>query len=305
MTLYFILMSGFLAAMQNLCMRRSVDTGGSTNIYVPIQLFISFLIAIVLNPVRLSDFGVNVPIIFLGLGMGVILGFMMSFLGKSLKWGTPALTFAVLNSCSVLPSVLMAFLFGKQFNHPYHWWNGMGSCIVIIGIFWSSWAAISCRNKFKWIFFIGLSSIAFVLFSAMTQWRILLESHGGASPLLPFKISPLHNAWFMPAIFLGATLIQLFNVKSEPNLRFSLSTLIYGLLGGVANGSSMFFMILSTEKASPFENALIFPLFSITVIQITNLWGRQLYKEKINWAPQMLCVAGLILGSVYWPEIFG
>jgi len=303
MVIALILTSALFAAMQNLCMRRSVDTGGGANLYVPIQLFISALIATLLNPVSTGDYGINISTVVLGVLMGSMMGLLMWSLGKSLKFGSPALTFAVVNSCSVLPAVLMAFVFGKGLGHPYHWWNGMGSLVVVIGIFWSSWAAISCTDKKRWALFMASGAAAFILFSAMLQWKVLLETHGGTHWLLPVKISAENNQFLMPIIFLCAALMQLLGLRGQP-LHFSKETAIYGLLGGICNGSSLFFMMMSTSKAVGIENAILFPLFSIAVIQICNLWGRALYQEKIQWTPQTLCIGGLVLGSVYWPQIF-
>lgn len=304
MALYLMLTSAFFAAMQNLCMRRSVDTGGSTALYVPIQLIISCLLAVLINPVRTGNFAFDGPTVLLGLFMGLLLGVMMSTLGESLKYGSPALTFAVLNSCSVLPAVLMALLFGAKFGHPYHWWTGLGSALVIAGIFWSSWTALSCQNRRRWTLFIGAASLSFVIFSAMTQWRVLLETEGATNLLLPFKLDGAQGMWFMPALFFSAALVPLLKMKQEVSFSFSKETFIYGLLGGLCNGSSMYFMILAPQKAVGWQNAVLFPVFSIAVIEICNIWGRTLYKERINWVPQSLCVGGLILGSVYWPGIF-
>lgn len=297
-------MSALFAAMQNLFMRRSVDTKGSTGFYVFSQLLISCLIAILLNPVRSGNYAFDPKVALVGVGLGLLLGLMMWGLGEALKSGSSALSFATLNSSSILPAVLMALLFGASLGHPYRWFNGLGSLLVIAGIFWSSWRDISCKNKMRWIFFIALASCSYVIFSAGTQWKVLLETNGGSSFMLPFSIDPHKGNWLMPFIFLSAALFQFVTTKKE-GMKFSKETLVYGILGGIANGSSMFFMLYAVSAAFSWQNAILFPLFSIAVIEICNLFGIYFFKEKIQWLPQYLSVGGLILGSVQWHMIFG
>ena len=304
MALYLMLLSALFASLQNLCMRRSVDTGSSTNLYVPVQLLISCAIAVLLGPVRNNNYVFDGPTVLVGLFVGVIFGLFMWGLGQSLKYGSSGLTFAVVNSSSILPAVFMTLLFGGAFNHPYHWYTGLGSLMVVSGIFWSSWTSISCSNKARWALYIGLTIVGFVLFATSLQWRVLLENHGGESRLLPFKLDGAKAEWFMPAIFFSAMLFQIPALLKNKNA-ISKDTLFYGLLGGVSNGSSMFFSILATVSAAAWQNALLFPLFSIGVIELSNLWGKYLYKEQLDFAPRAFCILGLVLGSVQWPLLFG
>ncbi len=51
----FILIAGVFVAASNLCMRRSIDAGGSSKGFLMVQLFWVFLIAILLNPVRSGE----------------------------------------------------------------------------------------------------------------------------------------------------------------------------------------------------------------------------------------------------------
>ncbi|GAB5412129.1 MAG: hypothetical protein ChlgKO_12430 [Chlamydiales bacterium] len=304
MALYLIVMSALFASLQNLFMRRSVDTKGSTNFYILSQLLVSCIIAIILNPIRSGNYAFDMNVALMGIGFGLVLGLMMWGLGETLKVGSSALSFATINSCSILPAVTMALLFGASFGHPYRWFNGVGSLLVIGGIFWSSWRDINCTNKKRWIFFIVLTSLSYVFFSAGMQWKVLLETHGNTSAFLPFSLDATKSSWLMPFIFLTAALFQ-FVVSRREGIRFSKDTLVYGTLGGISNGSSMFLMLAAVGKAFPWQNAIIFPLFSIAVIEICNLFGKYIYKEEIQWVPQYLCIGGLILGSVQWPTVFG
>ena len=305
MALYLMITAALFAALQNLFMRRSVDTGGSTNLYVPLQLFVSCLITILLGPVKTGNYAFDPTVVFFGLGIGLLFGVMMWGMGQSLKYGSSGLTFAVINSASILPAVLMALIFGNNFGHPYHWYTGVGATVVVAGIFWSSWSNLSCSNKGKWAVFVSFAIFGFVLLSASLQWRILLENHGGTSRFLPFSLNKEAGEWFTPAIFFVATLFQLPALFKQKKIGFSKETALYGLLGGISNGSSMYFSVIAAAAAVSWQNAVLFPLFSIGVIEFSNLWGKYLYKENLNFAPRALCISGLVLGSVNWPAFFG
>jgi len=69
------------------------------------------------------------------------------------------------------------------------------------------------------------------------------------------------------------------------------------------NGLCTYFMIWSTELASPLEGAVIFPIFSVTTIALSNLWSQRLYQEKVNWTACQFCIAGLIVGTVDWGAV--
>lgn len=73
-----------------------------------------------------------------------------------------------------------------------------------------------------------------------------------------------------------------------------------GVMGGVANGVGTFLMIRSTEVATSLEQAMIFPLFSVTTILVCNLWGQWIYKERVNWKANAFCVLGVLVGTVNW-----
>ncbi|MBN4067422.1 hypothetical protein JYU14_05000 [Simkania negevensis] len=304
MALYLILISAVAAAIQNLFMRRSVDSEGSTHIYVPVQLFMSLLIVTYLNPVRSHSYTFDWRTVAVGLVMGLVLGLMMWSLGQAVKYGASALTFASLNSSSVLPSIVMACLFGAVFGHGYQWWNALGSAFVVIGIFWSSLSSEKSKSWPFWVFFTVLASLSFVFFSSMMQWRVLLSTHvAQKSFLLPFSLDPAKAAWFIPAIFFSATLFQLVILAFVKVGAVSKRTVVYGVFGGIANGLSMFFMVFATERAQAWENAMLFPIFSISVIVLSNLWAKFLYREKIVWIPSAMCIAGLFVGTVDWSAL--
>ncbi len=61
---------------------------------------------------------------------------MMWVMGKALEQGPPGLTVAAMNSAAVVPAILMALLFGATYGATYSLANGIGSVLVVIGLFW-------------------------------------------------------------------------------------------------------------------------------------------------------------------------
>jgi drug/metabolite transporter (DMT)-like permease len=153
MGIFFALLAAILASASNFCLRRSIDAGGASKAYLVVQLSFSFLVMILLNPVRTGDYSWSNTALLLGLIGGILLGFLMWGLGKTLEKGPPGLSFAVLNTSSVMPGVLLALLFGTAFNHPYTLSNGLGSILVVIGLFWAGWTSEKNPYKLVWILF--------------------------------------------------------------------------------------------------------------------------------------------------------
>ncbi len=304
MGIIYAILAALLASLSNFCLRRSIDAGGSSKAYLVVQLSFSFVVMILLNPVRTSDYGWNNWAAILGIIGGLIFGLLMWGLGKSLEKGPPGLTFAILNTSSVMPGVILALLFGSLFNHPYTLANGLGSLLVAIGLFWAGWTSASNPNKNSWIFFASLIFLVHTLFLVFLQWwAMVLKPELPTSSLLPIHLGSQHIQWFMPAIFFMGALIQWVVYLCKHHHFPKGAEIYYGILGGVANGACTFFLILAPQVSRSWENAMIFPIFSVGVILICNGWAQLLYKEQVNWKANSLCLAGLIVGTVIWESL--
>ena len=148
MGIQLILIAALFIAGSNYCMRRSIDAGGTSKGFLMIQLFIVFLVAILLNPVRSGDYHWSSCMAGFAIAGGVVLALMMASLGRSLETGPPGLTFAALNASTVMPSVLMVLLFGASFGYQYTLWNGLGSLLVVGGLFWAA-MLLGCKRARK------------------------------------------------------------------------------------------------------------------------------------------------------------
>jgi hypothetical protein len=297
-----MVIAALFVAASNLCMRRGLDGGGSSKAYLVIQLLLIFLVAILLNPVRTGQYEWSSSMAIFGLMGGLILVGMLISLGRALEVGPPALTFAALNSSAVMPAILLVALFGSPFGCLYTFWNGAGSILVILGLFWAgSGMSTQLEKKKVWITCVVAAFSLHVLFLVLMRWKALFLSFPSHPDLyLPFNLNDAKSQWFMPMVFLAAVLFQtalfFFTEKRKPTRQETK----WGFFGGLFNGVGTFFLIRAAEVASPFEAAMIFPVFAITTILFCNIWGQWLYKEAVNWKACSLCIGGLLVGTVDW-----
>jgi hypothetical protein len=197
--------------------------------------------------------------------------------------------------------IVMVLLFGGAFGYFYTTENAVGSILVVIGLFWAGWETLKSKKMIRWGLFAFGAFILHVVFLVFMQWRALFINFPSENGLLlSFAVEDARSEWFMPMIFLAATIIQtaiyLTSVKRFPN-RYEV---MYGILGGIANGVGTFFMIWATEVSTSFEHAMIFPIFSVAIIILCNIWGKLLYKEKVNWWANAFCVLGILIGTLNW-----
>jgi hypothetical protein len=297
-----MLLASIFIATSNYFMRKSIDSGGTTKGFLMVQLFIVSLVAILLNPVRMGHYEWSSCMSLFGIAGGCVLALMMASLGRALETGPAGLTFAALNASTVMPSIVMVLGFGAAFGYHYTLWNGLGSLTVVLGLFWAgSKTSTKSNQKNLWISFASAAFFLHVLFLVFLSWRALFINYPGENGLfLSFDMDDAKNQWFMPILFFSAFVIQalIFFTNEKRNLKPA--ELLYGTVGGVANGIGTFFMIQATEVATHFEHAMIYPLFSVAVIILCNLWGQKFYKENVNWKATALCLLGIFIGTINW-----
>lgn len=299
-----MIIAGLLVSVNNFCLRRSIDAGGSSKAYLIVQLSIATLVMVLLNPVKNNNYTWDWSAVNLGLIGGLILGLLMWGLGRALEKGPPGLTIAVFNASTVMPAIVMVLLFGSAFGFTYTFANGLGSFLVLLGLFWAGWSSEKNPQKGAWACFLALIFLAHVLFLVYIQWwGLLLDPSHLQTALLPFTVHVESTEWFMPAVLFVAALTQiliyLVKVRKFPKG----AEISYGILGGVMNGAGTFFLILAPQKASAWESAMIFPIFSVSIIVVCNAWAQILYKEKVNWRANTLALTGIIIGTVAWSSL--
>lgn len=306
MALILAFAAAILCAFNNLFMRKSVDAGGTTKAFLVIVEAFSILVALLLGPIKTGQYQWSHSIATIGVIAGVFLGIMMWALGRAMEEGPPGLTVAFLNSSAVVPAVIMVMFFGTAFGHSYQWWNGAGSILVVLGLFWAVWETTkNYHNRSNWVLFASTAFWCHVFFLVILQWRaMLINPNIPVSRLLPFRVDAAHSEWFMPMIFVAATILLLVQfIKAEARLPRK-QEVIYGFYGGVCNGACTYFLIRAAQVATPLENAMIFPIFAVSLILLCNTWGKALYKENVHWRAMAICLFGLFVGTMDWKVFF-
>lgn len=304
MGIFFAFIAACFAGLNNYLIRRNISAGGSSQHYFLVLLLLSLFMVFLLNPVLMNNYTLDPVVIFVGLIIGLVLGGFYWALGKSFEAGPAGLSVAIINTSSVVPGLMMALVFGSLFGHPYTVWNGLGSLIVVIGFFVLGRSKIQAPNLQRWIMLVSVAFLLHVLYMVQLQWwDMVLDPSLPRSFLLPISADITKCSWFAPFMFLGAALLHWgiygFNSQSQPLLRCEK---LYGALGGLTNGTCMYFLILATQYSADWENPVIFPIFSVTIILISNLWARILYKENVNWLAIGICTLGIYVATAFENE---
>lgn len=284
MAIWMMIIAAVMGAGSNLSMRKSIDAGGSSKAFLIFQLTVSALVAFLLNPVRTGYFGIEMPAVWLGILAGIFLFALMWSMGSSMENGPPGLTLATVNAATVMPAIVMALIFGS----PYTPTAGIGSLMVVAGLFWAGWT--STERQSRWVKLITLAFVSHVALLCVLQWRAMMLTREASQ-------------WFNPILFVTASALMFIYYLKKERRRPKLIEGVYGTFGGLLNGVCIFLLVVAPEVATPLQNSMIFPLFAVAVILLNNLWGQALYKERINWAANGLCIAGVIVGCVNWSAI--
>ncbi|CAG8604305.1 9830_t:CDS:1 [Ambispora leptoticha] len=301
-----ITIGALFTTISNYCMRRSIDEGESNKAFLVIQLMLVFPVAILLNPVRTGDYSFSHQMAVFAIITGTIFALMQASLGKALEYGPAGLTFAVVSSAAVMPIIIMVSLFGRPFGFNYTIYNGIGSVLLMLGLFWEAKIGINPvkddYNAVNWLIFATLAFILQVSVLVMMQWRALFIQFPFYSDqlYLPFDAESAKSQWFMPIMFGTAALINLWIFIYTQNDHPNIYEFLYGAFGGISNSLGSFFMIMATEIATPLEHAMLFPISSVEVMIMCNAWGQLLYNEQVNWLANACCVLGVLIGSFHY-----
>lgn len=304
MGILLALIAGMFVPLTNLCVRKSIDIGGNAKAFFVFQMAASFFFALLLGPVRTAELSIPLPTALFGVLTGIILSVMLFALGKAVEQGPPGFTFAILNSATVMPGLLMALVFGAAFGFIYNVWHAAGSILVLGGLFWGAKGLQGMKNLKSWLFFASVMFAFHILILALYQGRAMLMNQARPEGFASFlSMGHAKSEWFTPFMFLSSGIIQLaiyFRVgRQKPKVK----EIFFGIAGGLSNLLCTFFLIWATEKATPFENAVIFPIYSVIGIILTNLWGQKLYQEQVNWRACQISAFGLFIGTVDWKAV--
>jgi hypothetical protein len=300
-TIFFVMFASSLTAIGNYFSRRSVDLanqGGDP--FIVYRQIAGGIIGFVIGYFIHGTLGWDPYMFALGIIAGCILGLVGWLSGRALRYGPPGLNFAILNSACIAPPLLLALLFGEEFGHTYTSLNAFGALLVVGGILWASISTQSGSIRKEWYPWAAASFIVHAFLLTFFQWRALTLKEGiPGSFFIPFHCDPCKADIFVPAMSLAACLIQFFLPFGFQRVDASYKEVaVWGWLGGLISGAAGFCTMMATEAASrPWEKAIVFPLFCVSVIIFCNLWGKAFYKESVHWTAMVVSLLGLLLCS--------
>jgi hypothetical protein len=288
-----ILLASCSAASSNLFFRLNISQNISSKAYLATYYLLSLVVALVLNP-EIFNQPFNLPMTLAGALVGSLSVTLMWLTSKALSKGPSGLTFAFQNSSAIFPPLILFLLFGPEFDYKVSPLQMVGMAIVVLGLFLAATKKNSTSQTIPSTWYkygIGCFVVQ-ALALTLIQWRCLLIDPTHSHFLIPTNCNPSDDVWFLPGMFCTASLLQLITLTRDAKLP-KLSEIGYGILGGITNGGSAFFLALATKWAFSVEKVILFPLFAVTVIFLSHLWSRYLYKEKIDLISNGLCALGI------------
>lgn len=305
MAVGFVLAAAFFAAFANFFFRKNIEKGGASSAFLSLYFIISLSVALLLTP-ELSHAKFSVLMCSLGCIAGLLNFLMMSLTARSLELGPPGLTFTFQNASSLIPGLLLFFLFGTSFGFLMTPGLIAGFILIVLGLYFSARAFEKGDEKahakfWKWLIFaLAMLSVQGIILSIF-QWRVLFFSCPVDEPhwLLPWSCHPDEDVWFMPAFFLLPALLQFLLFWRNEKRKFTSSEWVCGSSAGALNCLAMLFLLLATKTEGDLNKGMLFPLFTVSVILFCNLWGRKIYREKVNWTGITLCLIGVAVGMIF------
>lgn len=277
-------LSGLLAGLSNLCLRRHLDLKGSSQSFITTYLLLTTLVTIWLYPMQSGSYKVDALTVGVGILCGFALAGMKWMISRALQKGPSGLTFATINSISIAPSIIFVLLFNQYIDVSFNIWNVLGSILVVGGLFWAT-KRESTPSKREWLIFSFSGCLFYLAYLVLTQ-------------LYPSLINQLNhgepNDWFLPISFGVATLIHFFGYQ-ERNFQRRLT---WGTVGGILNGLCAALFMHSIQMAEANENAIIIPLFTVSLITACNCWGQWLYHESVDWIANGICMLGICISTL-------
>ena len=308
MTPVYLLSSACFASLANFFFRRNLEKGGTSNAFLSLYFFVSLLLSFLFNSAVIgSPFS---PVMAI---LGCIAGFlnfmMLTLTAKSFELGPPGLTLTFQNASCIFPGLILCLFFGRSFGFFLTPWLIIGFIFIILGLYLSSRTygklsseipSESSKTHFgKWLLCVIPVMLLQGLILTLFQWRVLLFScDENMHWLIPWSCREEEDVWFIPAFFLVPTLSQLFLFWKNERRKFSFSEMMYGSTAGGLNCVCTVLLLLATKTEGVMKKEMLFPLFTISVILLCNIWSKKIYNEKVNWIGILFCIFGVLIGLI-------
>ena len=156
-----------------------------------------------LNPCATGKYEWSSCMAGFGLTGGIFAAGLMAFIGKSLEQGPPGLTFAAVNSATVMPTMCHGPPLRGGVRLCIYFVERSGLILVVVHSFGLDGDCLH-RKKNKWVMFAIAAFLMHLAFLCFLQWRALFvnfpEKMAFSSRL---TLMMLVNQWFMPMVFVS------------------------------------------------------------------------------------------------------
>jgi hypothetical protein len=301
-SLIFSFLASGCAALSNLFFRKnargSTDVDSSTG-YAVLFYFFSWMASLIFYP-EIWKVNINVVTLAIGCCEGFLNVILMLVMSKALNQGPAGLTFAFQNASAVFPGILLFVCFGPKFGFACSSLQLIGLTLVLIGLFLGAKNESTKDSKasFKWLKYALACFVIQALALTLIQGRCILFDCSRTELIpLSFRVKAAEDAWFMPAQFGTAFLLQALIFFREKR-KLHITEMTYGVLGGLTNFGSTRLLLLATTLALPFEKGILFPCFAVSTIILCNIWANRLYNEDFNIKANSLCALGTFVGML-------
>lgn len=273
-------------------------TTSSISGYLLLFYFFSFILSLTISP-SIWHVSFKYTMVVLGGIVGILNVGLMTFTSKALTKGPAGLTFAFQNASTVLPGLLLFFLFGFELGFAYSYIQLFGMMLVLIGLFFGTRGRKNDQVPIstRWLKY----ALALVLIQGVAltviQGRFVFFEYFNFSDAMPVEFEKADDVWFMPSQFGVAFILQSFIFCYEKR-KLKKSEILFGTFSGLANCVSTCLLLLATKWATPIEQSVLFPLFAVTTIILCNLWASRLYKEKFNVVSNLICALGVFVSTI-------
>lgn len=298
-SIMFSLLAAGFTALSSFFFRRNIDSSSknySASGYLTVFFLFSFLFSFSLSS-DIWNFNINPIILGIGMVVGVLNSTLMLFTSRALKCGPSGLTFAFLNASAVFPGLILLLLLGSDYGFSWSVMQLIGMMLVLLGLFLGSKEESKNHTKasFAWLKYAIICFVVQILALTFIQARCVIFDcralDGFFSGMIPTQADDI---WFMPGQF-GISFIMQFAMFLSEKKKFYKSEVIYGGLGGVANFTSTYLLLLATKYALPFEKGILFPCFAVAAMILCNVWANKFYKEEFNLKTNALCSLGIFM----------
>lgn len=287
--LTFSFLASGCASFANYFFRKSSSSSevSNVNFYLFIYFLFSFIFAISIYHEILIQTP-NFYMISTGMLVGALTITLMLVTAKALEYGSAGLTFSFQNASAIFPGVLLFLFLGEEFGYTVTLFQILGLSAVLFGLYWGCRHEDSKNFSFKWLSYAIACFVIQVAALSLIQARCYLYECG------KFPVTLQDDIWFMPAQFATATILQGLICLRERK-KIGKAEALYGIFGGIGNGSATLLLLFATKVAMPHEKTMLFPLFAVSTIVLCNTWATKFYKEKFNFGTNLICSGGILI----------